>query len=971
MESKNNIRIIDFEVMYKISFSTIINVLTLHGYEVNSMEPSTIIDDNMKKIIIKEFNLDNSINSNDVIKKLSEKYIVKTENKKNNITEKNSIESSIVEKIDTEYSKLTGVKFTNQKIDLSQFNKPIQKRTRIPNTAIVQKINEKSSQMNTTIAIGNLLFFDYKINHFGIVEDIIAENNYIINKVKIFKENIEINRNLNDGEIVFFNFKYDKSSRYKYFVDGVNSIENFEIERFNTFIENISSENLKNILERIPVSILERLFQSTRSTLLEKLLKVESDFVWKSIVKRKDEILIEKYILKRLNKLDDATKLNYLKAAFHLKLLQNIIENWNSINKNSYSSLLNITKSNSFNEVNLSKKFIDNLKLVDLNFEDLLTFYKLSKDKSLKNKLIKSFSFNQHRFIDDLNFLLEDFNLDEKDLTQIKNLLKEELEILSFNKIFEVFSKFSKNKIIETENDFLFLVSEKKLNYENLLNLISTISNKCDANLFSKIISNSDLSSSSEYKILELIESCPKKNLLIEIIISLGLKDSDGEINCYTLFNILGKNLSKEINKYILKEYYRELTNKNELELFEYAIKYESKTAQKYCFKKITLGTSYNLSSDNDLWILINRLNKLVIPTDIQAENIPISEFLDFLASESKCILSIGLKDFLNEHSGAAQCLIVKNLIYKHYTKKISKVELLKIFNSFKWTEISALLVIEFIKESNYSDRFLAQKLDLVFKNHFQELINIGYIDSRTFYNNYEIKNIVNKCDGRKYYDGKRWGQNRWYFEKGIVSIKKSKYSSEVKDIYCEGRFWKSEDAWNGTTNTNTQKKIDFYWCKGSYCASRNDTKDLEIPFYKWTISEIATALEITVDKLAFSYLAGWVNRMNQILEHLFCRECNHVLRPFPFVPKSLGYYAVPVFQCVNNLCSKYESKIRFTHCLNSKCESHMKNEPLDSRDCESCNPSNPNHTGLKCNFCGQPCPSCSGGYKPIIVQNN
>lgn len=971
MERKSNTRIIDFELKYKISFFTIIDKLKLNGYNVNSMEPSTVLDENMERIIIKEFNLDNSINSDDIFKKLSEKYIVKTQNKKNNPTniEYKSMEDQTVEKINTQYLKLSGLILTEQKIDLSQFNRPIQKRKRIPNSTFKEKNCEDNLQINSTLAIGKILFFDYKINHFGIVEDIISENNYKIDKVKIFKGNIEINRNLNDGEIVFFNFKYDKYSRYKYIVDGVNSIQNIEIERFILFIENISFENLKNIIERIPLSILERLFQSSKSTLLEKLLNVGSEFVWKTMVNQKDEVLIEKYILTNLYELDDATKLSYLKAAFHLQLLHVTIENWNSINENSYSSLLYMIKSNSINEVSLSKKFIDNLKQVDLDFDVIVTFYKLSKDKSLKNKLVKSFSYNQPRFIESIDIFLEDFDTREKYLLHLRELLKKESDILSFNKIFDLFVRFS-NNIIETENDFLSLVSEKKLNYDNVFNLISIISNKCDFNLFSKIISNSDLSATYEYKIIELIESCPKKNKLIEIIISSGLKNSDGEINCFSLFNILGKNISKGINKYILKEYYKELTNKNELELFEYAIKYESKTAQKYCYKKITSGNHYNLSSDNDLWILINKLNKLIIPPDIQAENIPLSEFLEFLRNESKCIISIGLKDFLNEHSGVAQCLIVKNLIYKHYIKKISKVELLKIFNSFKWTEISALLVIEFIKESNYSDRFLAQKLDFVFKNHFQELINIGYIDTRTFYNNYKIKNIVNKCDGRKYYDGTRWGQNRWYFDKGIVSIKKSKYSSETKEIFCEGRFWKSQEAWNSITNTNTNKKIDFYWCKGSYCASRNDTNDLEIPYHKWTISEIAIALEITVDKLALSYLAGWVNRMNQILEHLFCRECNHVLRPFPFVPKSLGYYAVPVFQCVNNHCSNYESKIRFTHCLNGNCESHIKNEPLDSRDCESCNPSDSNHTGLKCNFCGQSCPSCSGGYQPIIVQN-
>lgn len=967
MEIKRNTRIIDFEVKYKISFSTIINVLAFHGYDVIKMVPSTIIDYQMEKIIIKEFNLENLIDSEDTIKKLSEKYIVKTQNKKNNPpeTENESINPPIFESIDTQYLKLPEVKLTGLKIELSQFNKPLNKRKRIPNPL---STNDYNLQKNKTIAIGKVLFFDYKINFFGIIEDVIAENNYKIKNIKFFKESIEINRNLNDREIVFFNLRHTESSRYRYIIDGVNSIENIDLDIFGRFIENLDFENLRNIINRIPHYKLDELLLSSKSILIEKLLMVESDFAWKIIVKVGDEIQIENYISKHLNKLDEITKMDYLKIAFHINLIQNIIDNWNTIDKTSHLSLLNLIKLYSFNKIYISKQFIDNLKLVDLDFDAILDFYELSKDKSLKDKLLKSFSYNQFRFIENLDLLFKDFDIKEKDLLYLRKLLKKDSNILSFNTIFDLFVRFSKHQIIETENDFLFLISDKILNNDNFLKLISALSNKCDLKLFSKIILNSDLSS---FNYIELIKSCYKKNLLAEIIISSGLKNSEGEINSNGLFNILDENLSVEINKFILKEYYRELSNINELELFEYAIKYESKIAQKYCYKKITSGTRYNLSSDNDLWILINRLNNLIIPAEIQAENIPLSEFLDFIRNDSICLINIGLKEFLSEHSGAAQCLIVKNLIYKHYNKKISKVELLEIFDSFKWTEISSLLIIEFTKESNYSDRYLVQKLDLVFKNHFQGLINVGYLDSRTFYNNYEIKNIVNKCDGRKYYDGTRWGENRYYFKDGIVSIKKSKYSSDTKDIFCEGRFWKSHDVWNGTTNTNTQKKIDFYWCKSSYCASRNDTTDLEIPYHKWTVTEMSIALGITVDKLALSYLAGWVNRMNQILEHLFCRECNHVLRPLPFVPKSLGYYAVPVFQCVNNHCSKYENKIRFTHCLNSKCESHIKNEPLDSRDCENCNPTNPYHTGMKCNFCEQACPSCSGGYKPIIVQNN
>ena len=83
-----------------------------------------------------------------------------------------------------------------------------------------------------------------------------------------------------------------------------------------------------------------------------------------------------------------------------------------------------------------------------------------------------------------------------------------------------------------------------------------------------------------------------------------------------------------------------------------------------------------------------------------------------------------------------------------------------------------------------------------------------------------------------------------------------------------------------------------------------------------------------------------------------------------------MGYYAVPLFNCVNSYCSEYEKRVRFTHCMNGKRSSYLSSEPLDSRDCESCNKSDTRHTGLLCKHCGQPCPKCSGGYHPIYAED-
>ena len=186
-------------------------------------------------------------------------------------------------------------------------------------------------------------------------------------------------------------------------------------------------------------------------------------------------------------------------------------------------------------------------------------------------------------------------------------------------------------------------------------------------------------------------------------------------------------------------------------------------------------------------------------------------------------------------------------------------------------------------------------------------------------------------------------------------------------NCYCEGRPWKKESIWNSQTNNPSIEKHEFYWCRTSYCAARNDSVNLNKSYKQWTLPEISAALDIKIEKIALATLAGWANRMNQIVSHLICRSCNEVLRPLPFKPSTLGYYAVPLFHCINYKCTNKQI-IRFTHCLNGKCESHKTSEPLDSRDCVSCNPSDPFHTGLKCHYCGSSCPACSGHYDRIVA---
>ena len=108
----------------------------------------------------------------------------------------------------------------------------------------------------------------------------------------------------------------------------------------------------------------------------------------------------------------------------------------------------------------------------------------------------------------------------------------------------------------------------------------------------------------------------------------------------------------------------------------------------------------------------------------------------------------------------------------------------------------------------------------------------------------------------------------------------------------------------------------------------------------------------ISIEQKYLALFAGWANLMNEILSRLICKECNQNLRPVPFEPNRLGFYAVPLFHCLNQECKEYENIIRLTHCINANCKGDN-NRVIDSRDCPKCS-----NGWLVCQDCFACCPA-------------
>lgn len=162
----------------------------------------------------------------------------------------------------------------------------------------------------------------------------------------------------------------------------------------------------------------------------------------------------------------------------------------------------------------------------------------------------------------------------------------------------------------------------------------------------------------------------------------------------------------------------------------------------------------------------------------------------------------------------------------------------------------------------------------------------------------------------------------------------------------CEGVLWKEESFFNESRESFTHKKFKTFWCRGGKCASKNDEVNLDLPFEAWTINEIGKVFDFTPNLDISTFFAGWVNRRNELLERLYCRECDKPLKPKPINYNRIPWYSVPLFQCVNEECTEYEHKIRITHCCNGNC--HGSNLTIiDSRDSPQCE-----HNWLVCQDC-------------------
>lgn len=317
------------------------------------------------------------------------------------------------------------------------------------------------------------------------------------------------------------------------------------------------------------------------------------------------------------------------------------------------------------------------------------------------------------------------------------------------------------------------------------------------------------------------------------------------------------------------------------------------------------------------------------------------------------------LNNFFKDNNYAYQSDFIKFLIFRFYNRKLLFEDFKNILLKLNIIQLNAKIICEFILKSPKSRDETMVLMNFIVKNHLKDVLIDNQFNIKTYSNIFSLENLVNRCNGRKKISNAKFWANgnlaRWYIS-GQPQIR----TLGIENIYCEGRFYKKGNFFDSNKNVETDMKYSLYWCKNDYCVQPNCDINFNDKFTKWTLSEINEIFNINLDRLAFTYIAGWLNRIESIFERLVCKSCNFYLTPNHFVPKLLGYYAVPVFSCKSETCIEYGINIRFTHCKG--CTSI-----LDSRECKVC----VNCNWLICN--NSKCRECGCGtrFTPKIPEYN
>jgi hypothetical protein len=217
-------------------------------------------------------------------------------------------------------------------------------------------------------------------------------------------------------------------------------------------------------------------------------------------------------------------------------------------------------------------------------------------------------------------------------------------------------------------------------------------------------------------------------------------------------------------------------------------------------------------------------------------------------------------------------------------------------------------------------------------------------IENRDLRDYFTFNRLVKGCVGRRSYT---------YPEKKIVEGREELVVNDIGHLYstdvnyCEGRYWKNENYY--IKPQNLRKTVQLYYCRGLVCIEPNNKAVMTSHYLYYSLAEIAESLGIQFSDIINATIGGWLNRLNEILDLLYCGTCSSLLIPVSFLPDNLGHYGTPLFKCPKGDCASFNIPIRITHCrgcgkvLDSRTNVKCRNDWLICDNCRSCCP---DHSG-------------------------
>lgn len=195
---------------------------------------------------------------------------------------------------------------------------------------------------------------------------------------------------------------------------------------------------------------------------------------------------------------------------------------------------------------------------------------------------------------------------------------------------------------------------------------------------------------------------------------------------------------------------------------------------------------------------------------------------------------------------------------------------------------------------------------------------HVGKVLSRHFIRKpngrFLIKEFFDLCEGRGYIEK----ADSTMDPPKIISCRRGELPNGVH--FCEGRKAHNPDRVYG---------VEFWWCRNTPCYMPCHSVHPPEQWSRYTLRDFLRVLAIPFEEEVYQTFLGFLNRVNELLPHLNCRECGWIMSPKD--QSNFGFYRASRFHCINPECTS-TNEIYLTHCLNPRC-----GNCVDSRDSAQC----------------------------------